>query len=233
MYETQTLYVRMKQAVQWIKQNKQMLQKDIAAKMGITEVAFSNGMKRIKEKADDDFVISFHQATDEVFSLEWLLNGTLPKFADQNQKNFASEQPIDNSSAINAALASRDEIIASIYAHLDDKDKQIAKLYEDKDEMRRAKDETISELRKRLTEKDESIADLRQRISESKKEIVNRVAMLEKQIADKDDMIAILNQHITDLKIRLSRHDTEDLNKYPFPVGTADSQNPMKKRAKK
>ena len=208
-------------------------QKELAIKMGVSVDTITRILKD-RTEVTEDVITKLQTASGCIFNLQWL-RGEDPfhMLAIDVEKLPAANDPIESSSAANAAIAARDEIIANLYAHLDDKDKQIAKLYEDKDEMRRAKDETISELRKRLTEKDESIADLRQRISESKKEIVNRVAMLEKQIADKDDMIAILNQHITDLKIRLSRHDTEDLNKYPFPVGTADSQNPMKKRAKK
>ena len=72
------VYIRMKQAVTWLKQNKNLLQKDIADKMGMSEVAFSNGMKRIQQKFDEDFIIKFHQATEEIFSLDWLLNGTFP-----------------------------------------------------------------------------------------------------------------------------------------------------------
>ena len=68
-------YMRMKQAVQWLKREKQMLQKDIAAKMGISEVAFSNAMKRIQVKFDEDFIIAFQQSTDDVFSLDYLLTG--------------------------------------------------------------------------------------------------------------------------------------------------------------
>ena len=208
-------------------------QKELAIKMGVSVDTITRILKD-RTEVTEDVITKLQTASGCIFNLQWL-RGEDPfhMLAIDVEKLPAANDPIESSSAANAAIAARDEIIANLYAQLEDKDRQIAKLYDDKDEMRRAKDETISELRKRLTEKDESIADLRQRISESKKEIVNRVAMLEKQIADKDDMIAILNQHITDLKIRLSRHDTEDLNKYPFPVGTADSQNPMKKRAKK
>ena len=85
------LHLRMKQAVQWLMQKKGLLQKDIAEKMGISEVAFSNGMKRIQMKWDEDFVIKFQQATGEIFSLDWLLNGGCDKFAS-NQKVKAPQQ---------------------------------------------------------------------------------------------------------------------------------------------
>lgn len=208
-------------------------QKELAIKMGVSEDTITRILKD-RTEVTEDVITKLQTASGCIFNLQWL-RGEDPfhMLAIDVEKLPAANDPIESSSAANAAIAARDEIIANLYAQLEGKDRQIEKLYDDKDEMRRAKDETISEMRQRLTEKDEAIADLRQRLSESKKEIVSRVAMLEKQIADKDDMIAILNQHITDLKIRLSRHDTEDLNKYPFPVGTADSQNPMKKRAKK
>lgn len=208
-------------------------QKELAIKMGVSEDTITRILKD-RTEVTEDVITKLQTASGCIFNLQWL-RGEDPfhMLAIDVEKLPAANDPIESSSAANAAIAARDEIIANLYAQLEDKDKQIEKLYEDKDEMRRAKDETISELRQRLTEKDESIADLRQRLSESKKEIVSRVVMLEKQIADKDDMIAIFNQQITDFKIRLSRHEVEDLNKYPFPVGTADSQNPMKKRAKK
>lgn len=125
---TSPLYMRMKQAVQWLKQNKELLQKDIATQMGITDVAFSNGMKRIQEKFDEDFVIRFHQATDEIFSLDWLLNGTLPKFTSEITKPKEPNQPIDQSSLVNAALAAKDETIAALHEQIAAKDELIAAL---------------------------------------------------------------------------------------------------------
>ena len=102
MQDQTHLYIRMKQAVQWLKQNKQMLQKDIAAKMGISKVAFSNGMKRIQLKFDEDFVISFHQATGQQFPLEWLLYGTGDMFQnDCNNKIQGDNVPAWADSLIN------------------------------------------------------------------------------------------------------------------------------------
>ena len=158
MPETSPLYLRMKQAIQWLKQNKQMLQKDIAAQMGITEVAFSNSMKRIQIKNDDDFVISFHQATDEMFSLDWLLNGTGNKFADKSKAQ--EPQPIitnvDFASYINALLAKSDETIASLK-------REIAA----KDDVIQAKNERISNLEQLAEERLHRIAELRRYIDEN------------------------------------------------------------------
>lgn len=146
------LHLRMKQAVQWLKQNKGLLQKDIAEKMGISEVAFSNGMKRIQMKWDEDFVIKFQQATGEIFSLDWLLNGGCDKF-NSNQKVKAPQQTpanVDFSSYINALLAKSDETIAALKRELAAKDEIIA-----------AKDERIADLTKLAEERLHRIAELR------------------------------------------------------------------------
>ena len=69
------LYVRVKQALTWLKRNKGILQKDIADSMGMAEASFTRGLARIKEKRDEDFVIKFHSAVSEHISLDYLLNG--------------------------------------------------------------------------------------------------------------------------------------------------------------
>jgi len=144
--------MRMKQAVQWLKQNKNMLQKDIASKMGMSEVAFSNGMKRIQMKWDEDFIISFHQATGEIFSLDWLLNGTGDKFAEKikPQEQQPAAPSLDTSSYLNALLAKTDETIASLKRELATKDEIIA-----------VKDERIADLAKLAEERLHRIAELR------------------------------------------------------------------------
>lgn len=147
------LYMRMKQAVQWLKQNKNMLQKDIASKMGMSEVAFSNGMKRIQMKLDEDFIIKFHQATNEVFSLDWLLNGTGDKFVVEKvkpQEPQPATPSLDMSSYLNALLAKTDETIASLKRELAAKDEIIA-----------LKDDRIADLTKLAEERLHRIAELR------------------------------------------------------------------------
>lgn len=70
-----TLYVRVKQALTWLKRDKGILQKDVADKMGMAEASFTRALMRIKEKNDESFVIAFHSATNNRFSLDYLLNG--------------------------------------------------------------------------------------------------------------------------------------------------------------
>jgi DNA repair ATPase RecN len=157
MDDTSPLYVRMKQALSWIKHNKNILNKDIAERMGLTNVSFSRGMERIRHKPDDEFIIKFHQATDEVFSLNWLLYGEGEKFATNAQEpQLAPPSSVDFSSYINALLAKTDETIASL-------NREIASLHErlkEKDERLREKDERIAELSSLAEERLHRIAEL-------------------------------------------------------------------------
>ena len=48
----------------------------------MTDVSFSRGIARCATKKDENFIINFHRATDEIFSLDWLLYGKEPKFTN-------------------------------------------------------------------------------------------------------------------------------------------------------
>ena len=123
------LYLRMKQAVNWLKREKNMLQKDIAEMMGISDVSFSNGMRRLQLKDDEAFVIKFHQATGEIFSLDWLLNGEGDKFAPKKEGRQPAQPPhIDQSSLVNALIAAKDQLIEELQDKLRDKDARIEDL---------------------------------------------------------------------------------------------------------
>ena len=142
-----TLYIRVKQAVTWLKRNKGILQKDIADEMGITETSFTRGMARIKEKNDEDFVIAFHSAVKDFISLDYLLHGT-GDLLIENEKSTshvktASTSNIDPSSQVNATISAYIEAIESLKREL------------------RTKDELLTEKDSRLAEKDERIAELK------------------------------------------------------------------------
>lgn len=136
------LYIRVKQALTWLKLNKGILQKDIANRMGMAEASFTRALARIKEKNDEDFVIKFHSAVSEYISLDYLLNGTGYLVVD-NKKEAASPEPTepaayipDISSVFNSALAKADEIIEQLKQRLQEKDARLAE-----------KDERIAELK--------------------------------------------------------------------------------------
>ena len=172
MAEKEGLYQRLKQAIVWLKQNKNMLQLDIAEKMGMTSVGLSRGLARCKEKNDEDFVIKFHQATDEIFSLDWLLYGTGEKFtADIKKAETATavpaSTPVDTSSAINAALAAQMESIELLKS-------EKATLLEAHARELKVKNDLIQSLRDRLADKDRIIAEQKARLIDYRRIIDSR-----------------------------------------------------------
>lgn len=171
MAEKEGLHQRLKQAIVWLKQNKNILQLDIAKRMSMTTVGFSRGLARCKEKNDEDFVIKFHQATDEVFSLDWLLNGTGDKFAEKSKPQ--EKQPvIDHSSMVNASI--------SAYIQLTNRlDEDLKKKEIEMQERLAEKDATIESQKAQITRLELTIADKDTIIK--KKEA--RVVALERQLA--------------------------------------------------
>ena len=172
MAEKEGLYQRLKQAIVWLKQNKNMLQLDIAEKMGMTSVGLSRGLARCKEKNDEDFVIKFHQATDEIFSLDWLLYGTGEKFTADIKKAETStavpaSTPVDTSSAINAALAAQMESIELLKS-------EKATLLEAHARELKVKNDLIQSLRDRLADKDRIIAEQKARLIDYRRIIDSR-----------------------------------------------------------
>ena len=147
MGEEKGLHNRLKQAIVWLKANKNMMQRDIAQQMGMTEVGFSRGIARCKERRDEEFVIKFHQATGEIFSLEWLLDGTGPKFTEQAEQKPREPAIIDSSSALNAA-------ISAYVVAIDAKDAQIAQL----NDQLKDKNKIIEQLEARIAELKHAIA---------------------------------------------------------------------------
>ena len=172
MAEKEGLHQRLKQAIVWLKQNKNILQLDIAKKMNMTTVGLSRGLARCKEKNDEDFVIKFHQATDEIFSLDWLLYGTGEKFtADIKKAETATavpaSTPVDTSSAINAALAAQMESIELLKS-------EKATLLEAHARELKVKNDLIQSLRDRLADKDRIIAEQKARLIDYRRIIDSR-----------------------------------------------------------
>ena len=203
MAEKEGLHQRLKQAIVWLKQNKNMLQLDIAEKMGMTTVGLSRGLARCKEKNDEDFVIKFHQATDEVFSLDWLLHGTGEKFTTDINKSASkpsipASSPIDPSSILNAALAAQMQTIESLKS-------EKATLLEVHARELKAKDDLIQSLRDQLADKDQLIS-------------------------DKDALIHARDSRILELERRIDQSNADHLSNYHFPIGAAEERtNPQNK----
>ena len=159
-------YLRLKKAIAYLKANESMLQQDIATRMGMTKVSFSRGLSRCKERKDENFIIQFHEATNEMFSLDWLLNGDGDKFADKNGKDShsQSETVIDSSSAFNAAIAAHVRIIDTLEQQLRDKATEMDARLSDKDKI-------IAALEQSQKNKDALIASLHQHIASLERQI--------------------------------------------------------------
>lgn len=130
-----TLYIRVKQALTWLKRNG-ILQKDIADKMGMAESSFTRALARIKEKNDEDFVISFHSTVSKFISLDYLLNGRGEMLVQKEKADDAhTDTPTVLSSsmdtsfliekAVEKATAYADKTIATLESQIADKDKYI------------------------------------------------------------------------------------------------------------
>lgn len=144
------LYIRVKQALTWLKRNKGILQKDIADKMGMAEASFTRGLARIKEKRDEDFVIKFHSAVSSYISLGYLLNGEGELVADGSKATSKTVEQTTNgpdiSSLFNSALSAKDETITSLQREMATKEELIASLRSEIE----AKDDHIATLKDRL-----------------------------------------------------------------------------------
>ena len=147
------LYIRVKQALAWLKRNQGIKQKDIADKMGMAEASFTRALARIKDKNDENFVISFHSAVSDYISLDYLLYGVGEMVVDKTKTTIANEAPSeqpanipDMSSVFNAALAAKDDAIESLKRELHTKDDLIQSL---RDQLA-TKDQLISEQKARL-----------------------------------------------------------------------------------
>ena len=70
-----SLQMRVVEAFTWLKRNRGMLQKDVAAKMGTTETTISRNIKACGERTNERFLFDFNAAADNVFNMDWLLTG--------------------------------------------------------------------------------------------------------------------------------------------------------------
>ena len=138
------------EAFRWIKKNVEGVkyQKDLAARIGVSEDTITRIM-RDQTEVTDDFLCKFNEAFDNVFNYQWLRGeDNEPMLAAELGKGnpHPSAPMIDNGSAINAALAAKDETIETLKARIVDLQRTIA----DKEEIIKARDARIVELERQL-----------------------------------------------------------------------------------
>ena len=138
------------EAFRWIKKNVEGVkyQKDLAARIGVSEDTITRIM-RDQTEVTDDFLCKFNEAFDNVFNYQWLRgedNEHMLAAELGKEKPHPSAPMIDNGSAINAALAAKDETIETLKARIVDLQRTIA----DKEEIIKARDARIVELERKL-----------------------------------------------------------------------------------
>lgn len=139
-------------------------QKSVSAKTGIREATLSN-IRNDKKIVSDKTIRKFLENFPGIFNPEYFKgqNGFMTlkevseaKIDDELMNRREDQQPIDNSSLINATIAAKDETIAALKRELAAKDEIIA-----------AKDERIADLTKLAEERLHRIAELRRVIDAS------------------------------------------------------------------
>ena len=138
------------EAFRWIKKNVEGVryQKDLAARIGVSEDTITRIM-RDQTEVTDDFLCKFNEAFDNIFNYQWLRGeDNEPMLAAELGKNnpHPSAPTIDNGSAINAALAAKDETIETLKARVVDLQLTIA----DKVEIIKDREARIVDLERQL-----------------------------------------------------------------------------------
>lgn len=142
------------EAFKWIKAHRDnegkgvKYQKDLAALVGVSEDTITRIM-RDQTEVTDDFLCKFNEAFDNVFNYQWLRGeDNEPMLAAELGKSnpHPSAPMIDNGSAINAALAAKDETIETLKARIADLKDTIAA----KEEIIKARDARIIALERQL-----------------------------------------------------------------------------------
>ena len=138
------------EAFRWIKKNVEGVryQKDLAARIGVSEDTITRIM-RDQTEVTDDFLCKFNEAFDNVFNYQWLRGeDNEPMLAAELGKSnpHPSAPTIDNGSAINAALAAKDETIETLKARIVDLQHTI----DDKVDIIKAREARIVDLERQL-----------------------------------------------------------------------------------
>ena len=138
------------EAFRWIKKNVEGVryQKDLAARIGVSEDTITRIM-RDQTEVTDDFLCKFNEAFDNIFNYQWLRGeDNEPMLAAELGKSnpHPSAPTIDNGSVINAALAAKDETIETLKARIVDLQQTIA----DKVDIIKVREARIVDLERQL-----------------------------------------------------------------------------------
>lgn len=136
------------EALRWLKKNWNGIkyQKDVAAKVGVSEDTITRIM-RDQTEVTDDFLCKFNEAFDNVFNYQWL-RGEDPEHMLMVDviESRKEDTNIDLSSMTNATISAYIETVESLKREL------------------RTKDDLIQSLRDQLAAKDQLIAEQKARL---------------------------------------------------------------------
>ena len=131
--------LRLKEALRWLKTNKNMEQKDVAVTMGTSETTVSRNIRAALDgRPNADFILKLSEATGVSFNLQYIVNGTGTLLAQQKEA-----EPTPVSPATDNIL----ELHAQMLRRVDDLRQE---LHDELMEVRQLKDElraTLSELK--------------------------------------------------------------------------------------
>ena len=136
-------------AFDYLKRNTDIkTQKELARRMGVTENTITRILKDYTE-VTEDIITKLQTASGCIFNLQWLRGEDDEPMlaADIGNKNMhQSASIIDPGSAINAALAAKDETIENLKARIVELKSTIA----DKEDMIKAREARIVELEQKI-----------------------------------------------------------------------------------
>lgn len=101
--------LRLKEALRWLKTNKNMEQKDVAVTMGTSETTVSRNIRAALDgRPNADFILKLSEATGVSFNLQYIVNGTGTLLAQQKEAEPTPVSPAtDNILELHAQMIRR------------------------------------------------------------------------------------------------------------------------------
>ena len=101
--------LRLKEALRWLKTNKNMEQKDVAVTMGTSETTVSRNIRAALDgRPNADFILKLSEATGVSFNLQYIVNGTGTLLAQQEKAEPTPVSPAtDNMLELHAQMIRR------------------------------------------------------------------------------------------------------------------------------
>lgn len=131
--------LRLKEALRWLKTNKNMEQKDVAVTMGTSETTVSRNIRAALDgRPNADFILKLSEATGVPFNLQYIVNGTGTLLAQQKEAEPTPASPAtDNILELHAQMIRRvDDLRQELH-------QELLAIRQLKDELR----DTLSELK--------------------------------------------------------------------------------------